>query len=70
MKVDGAEVVLIWDDGRRTKLGTINITADSEINPRMRHIRQRIGWEFVRKGFRIMFPWRKWYESTESGEAG
>ena len=62
MTVDGAEVVLIWSDGRKTRLGTLDISAETEdkVHMRMRFLRQKIGWEMVRKGFWLMFPWKKW----------
>ena len=69
MKIAGAEVVLEWSNGKRVKMGTLDITADSvaesKASMRMRWYRQRIGWDLVRMGFRIMFPWRKWKETRE-----
>ena len=69
MKIAGAEVILEWGNGKRVKLGTLDITADSaaesKANVRMRWYRQRIGWDLVRMGFWIMFPWRKWKETRE-----
>lgn len=72
MRIDGAEVVLIWRNGKRVKLGTLDITADSEaeskVSAKMRFLRQRIGWELVRKGFWLMFPRRKWKEGDENAD--
>jgi hypothetical protein len=64
MRIDGAKVILIWENGKQTELGTFEITADdiaeSKQSARIRWFRQRLGLELVRKGFWIMFPWRKW----------
>lgn len=57
MHVDEAEIFLAWSNGRKIKLGTLDITADgkAKANARIRFLRQRIGWEMVRKGFWLMF---------------
>lgn len=64
MKIDGAKVVMIWSDGRTVELGTLDIEAhveeETRVTVKIKRFRQKIGWELVRKGFRIMFPWRKW----------
>lgn len=66
-RIDGAKVVLIWENGKKVEIGTLDITADdkleSKANVSLRKWRQRVGWELVRKGFWIMFPWRKWKET-------
>lgn len=64
MYIDKAEIFLEWSNGKKIKLGTLDITADdkaeSKASARIRFLRQRIGWEMVRKGFWLMFPWRTW----------
>ena len=63
MKIDGAKVVLVWSNGRTVELGTLAIETnvkETGIGARARLLRQKIGWELIRKGFWIMFPWRKW----------
>ena len=64
MRIDNAKVILKWSNGKAVELGTLEITADetaeSKANARIRWLRQRLGWELVRKGFWLMFPWRKW----------
>lgn len=64
MRIDNAKVILKWSNGKTVELGTLEITADAkaEMNAstRIRWLRQRLGWELVRKGFWLMFPWRKW----------
>ena len=64
MRIGNAKVILKWSNGKTVELGTLEITADekaeSKVNARIRWIRQRLGWELVRKGFWLMFPWRKW----------
>ena len=59
--VKEAQIDLTWSDGHRVKMGTLKICAEGhEIHfTGMRKIRQRIGWELVRTGFRIMMTeWR------------
>lgn len=67
MRIDNARVILEWSNGKTVELGTLEITASSEaetsVSSRMRLLRQRLGWELVRKGFWLMFPWRKWKET-------
>ena len=69
MRIDNAKVILKWSNGKTVELGTLEITADekaeSKSNARIRWLRQRIGWELVRKGFWLMFPWRKWEQRQE-----
>ena len=65
MKPIGAKVVLKWDNGRSVEIGTIEINSEDKgtrLKSRVRVAGTRIGWEFVRMGFRIMFPGRKWEE--------
>ena len=63
MRIDNAKIILKWSNGKTVELGTLEITADekaeSKANARIRWLRQRIGWELIRKGFWLMFPWRK-----------
>ena len=67
MRIDNARVILEWSNGKTVELGTLEITASVEaetsVSARMRLFRQRLGWELVRKGFWLMFPWRKWKET-------
>ena len=69
MRISNAKVILKWSNGKTVELGTLEITADekaeSKVSVRIRWLRQRIGWELVRKGFWLMFPWRKWEERQE-----
>ena len=69
MRIENAKVILKWSNGKTVELGTLEITADekaeSKANARIRWLRQRIGWELVRKGFWLMFPWRKWEQRQE-----
>ena len=69
MRIDNAKVILKWSNGKTVELGTLEITADekaeTKANARIRWLRQRIGWELVRKGFWLMFPWRKWEQRQE-----
>ena len=68
MKVKDAEIILKWDDGRTTTIGTLNVDCDKNSlkYKRSGRWRQRLGWELVREGFRIMLPQRKW--KTEVGQ--
>ena len=67
MLVSNAEVILKWSNGKTTRIGTIDITADKNgmMQAKMKHIFQRLGWELVRKGFALMFHGRKWKEEQE-----
>lgn len=66
MIVCSAKVILSWDNGRTIEVGTITVeTNNSAMKGKATHIRQRIGWELVRKGFAIMLPKRKWKEVSE-----
>lgn len=61
-----AKVILMWDNGRTVEVGTISVEINkSEMKGKATHIRQRIGWELVRKGFTIMLPKCKWKEVNE-----
>lgn len=60
-----AKVILEWDDGRKSEIGTIGIEPTeklTELRCKSRIFWQRLGWEFVRKGFRMMLHHRKWVE--------
>lgn len=61
-----ADITLTWDDGRTVKLGTIDLKSDK--NTVTCKLRQRIGWGFIRSGFWMMLPWRKWKYADESEE--
>ena len=66
MTVCNAKVILSWDNGRTVKIGTITVgTNKSAMKGKTTLLRQRIGWELVRKGFAIMLPKRKWKEVSE-----
>lgn len=66
MTVCSAKVILLWDNGRTIELATITVeTNNSAMKGKATHLRQRIGWELVRKGFAIMLPKRKWKEVSE-----
>lgn len=61
MTICNAKVILSWDNGRTMEIGTITVeTNNSAMKGKTTHLRQRIGWELVRKGFAIMLPKRKW----------
>ena len=66
MIVCNAKVILSWDNGRTVEIGTITAeTNKSAMKGKTTLLRQRIGWELVRKGFAIMLPKRKWKEVSE-----
>lgn len=66
MTICSAKLILSWDNGRTIELATITVgTNNSAMKGKATHIRQRIGWELVRKGFAIMLPKRKWKEVSE-----
>ena len=69
MRIDNFKVIMKWSNGKTVELGTWEITVDEKaeikVKERIRWIRQRIGWELVKKGFLIMFLWRKWDERHE-----
>ena len=66
MKVTGAKLILEWENGRRTELGTLSVDSErNEVKGKMRMMNQRIGWDMVRVGMRMMFPRRKWQEETK-----
>lgn len=54
---ENADILLIWDDGRATHLGTLHF----EITDKGKKIKMpsamwfRLGWELVKTGFAIMF---------------
>jgi len=60
MLVKSARIEMTWEDGRTVTLGTVGIDENGKPAARCRHMRQRIGWELVRIGFREMFPKMKW----------
>ena len=66
--VKEARLELVWSDGHRVDMGTLTIDAkEKEVRLiGMRRIRQRIGWELVRTGVRIMMPWKKWRTDFDS----
>lgn len=63
-----AKIFLEWDNGRRAEVGTMTIESTekcTKFRSKVKASRQRIGWEFVRMGMRIMFPGRKWVTRNE-----
>lgn len=66
--VKEARLEIVWDDGHRADMGTLTIDAnEKEVRLiGMWKIRQRIGWELVRTGFRIMMPGRAWWTKIDS----
>ncbi len=66
--VKEARLVLIWNDGHRVDMGTLTVSADEkEAHVKgMRRIRQRMGWELIRTGFRIMLPGREWRTDVDT----
>lgn len=66
--VKEAKLDLTWNDGHRVSMGTLKVEAN-ESDLRligMRRIKQRIGWELIRTGFRIMLPGKKWRTDFDS----
>ena len=66
-EITNAKITLIWDNGRKTELGTLSIEYGEkwyQAKGRMKLIFKRLGWEFVRIGFKVMFGGRKWLEET------
>lgn len=57
-----ARVYLGWDDGERVEMGTLKLEGnkDGAVMSWIPKSRQRIGWDLVRIGMRMMFPGRKW----------
>ena len=61
MLIKSARIEMTWEDGRTVYLGTVGVDDNGKPAVRGKHImRQRIGWELVRMGFREMFPKMKW----------
>lgn len=60
MLVKSARIEMTWEDGRTVYLGTVWIDENRKPVARCKHMRQRIGLELVRIGFREMFPKMKW----------
>lgn len=66
MIISNAKVILAWENGKVTEIGSIEITTDKgSMKAKTTHLRQRIGWELVRKGFALMFQHRKWKAVSE-----
>lgn len=65
--IANAKVILEWDNGRKTKIGTITIEGKKdEVKTKARYLRQRFGWELVRKGMKLMFgPERLWRQEYD-----
>lgn len=66
--IEDAKVELTWSDGRKAKMGTLHIESDKDglgYKVRTKISRQRIGWEFVRFGMRVMFGGRTWETKYE-----
>ena len=64
--IKSATITLKWEDGRECEIGTLQLEGNTDglsytVKHRVRM--QRIGWEFVRLGTRLMFPGRKWKET-------
>ena len=61
MKICEAKIFLKWDNGKSQEVGTMTIEADKgQMKSKTSHFQQRIGWEFIRIGFGLMLPGRKW----------
>lgn len=69
MLVKSARIEMTWEDGRTVYLGTVGIDENRKPVARCKHMRQRIGWELVRIGFREMFPKMKWSMKQEEDNA-
>ena len=62
MELMEAKVQLKWKNGRVVDMGTMKFTSEKKgtvLKTNVRIFRQRIGLEFVRMGFRLMFMGRK-----------
>lgn len=69
--VKDAKVTLEWSDGHRTEIGTIHAETDTkELRTKVKGkiSRQRIGWEFVRLGMKVIFPGKKWVTEYDPEE--
>ena len=53
-----AKILLKWDNGVQTEIGTLSMeqTGKMEIQTKVNVSRQRIGWNVVRMGMKLMFP--------------
>ena len=67
--VEKAEIELTWDNGVKTKIGTLSMEYGKvDATARINVSRQRIGWNLVQMGFKLMFPRRKWEERWKDGD--
>ena len=62
VKIVRADVVLTWDNGRRVRIGSVPGKKKRDVL----HVTQALGWELVRKGFRMMLPGCEWKEDYGS----
>ena len=65
---EGAKIILAWDNGRETEIGTLEVKSEEKGTRmvwRVRTYRARLGWELVRHVMKVMFPGRKWKEETK-----
>lgn len=62
-----AKVVVQWDDGRVTQIGTIEVQPDkkgTKAGVCVRVFRCRLGWDLIRTGMRIMLGRRQWKQEN------
>ena len=59
-----AKILLKWDNGVQTEIGTLSMeqAGKMEIQAKINVSRQRIGWNLVRMGMKLMFPKINWVE--------
>lgn len=70
MLVKSARIEMTWEDGQRVYLGTVGIDENGKPAAKCKHMRQRIGWDLVRIGFRCMMPGKKWRMNVGEPDAG
>ena len=63
-----AKINLEWDNGRNVEIGTVDAKSEEKgtrLTAKVRIYRIRFGWQFVRLGFKLMWPRRKWETKYE-----
>lgn len=62
--IKDAKILLKWDNGVQTEIGTLSMeqAGKMEIQTKVNVSRQRIGWNLVRMGMKLMFPKINWVE--------
>lgn len=62
--ISEAKIILKWDNGVQTEIGTLSMeqAEKTENRTKVNVSRQRIGWNLVRVGMKLMFPKINWME--------